>query len=229
VSLAAILGLGAGSIAAVEAGVAKVELPAGFVDVGEVIPDLAVDLRYLGEDNFVGRRIDGYEASRVVLTAPAARALLAAQEELRSYGLGLLVYDAYRPGRAVAEFVRWAEDPDEQGTKDRFYPDVAKTALIPDGYIAPRSSHSRGSTVDLTLVAREDGRLVPLDMGTTFDFFSPLSAPASTEVAPQARANRLLLRALMTRHGFVPYAQEWWHFTLAKEPFPETYFDFPVR
>lgn len=207
----------------------EVELPPGFVDAAAWIPDLAVDLRYLGDDNFVGRPIAGYEEARVILTEPAARALRAVQGELRRFGLGLLVYDAYRPSRAVAEFLSWARDPDDIATKVRFYPDVAKSDLIRKGYIAVRSSHSRGSTVDVTLVGREGEHGMPLDMGSGFDLFSPISWPSSSAVPPPARAHRLLLREVMTKHGFAPYPQEWWHFTLAGEPFPDTYFDFPVR
>jgi D-alanyl-D-alanine dipeptidase len=204
-------------------------LPAGFVDVGRIVPDIAVDLRYFSSDNFVGRRIDGYEARRLVLTEPAAAALAAVQAELRPFGLGLLVYDGYRPERAVRHFLRWAEDPDDTQMKARYYPDVAKQDLLREGYVAGRSSHSRGSTLDLTLVARDGDAVRPLDMGTGWDRFSPRSWPTSPEVPPAARANRLLLRSLMTKHGFRPYPREWWHFTLADEPYPDRYFDFPIR
>lgn len=206
-----------------------VALPNGFVDVVARIPDLEVDLRYLGSDNFVGRPIPGYEAERVILTAAAAAALAKVQEELRPMGLGLLVYDAYRPERAVAAFVRWAEDLEDQAMKEQFYPDVAKESLFREGYIASRSSHSRGSTVDLTIVARGEEGVSPLDMGTPFDFFSHLSWPDNRAVSPQDRANRLLLQSLMKKHGFEPYPKEWWHFTLRDEPFPEKAFDFPIR
>lgn len=204
-------------------------LPEGFAYAQEQMPDLAVDLRYLGSDNFVGRPIAGYEASRVILTEAAATALAGVQRDLATFGLGLLVYDAYRPTRAVADFVAWAQDPTDTEMKARYYPDVDKEDLIPGGYIAPRSSHSRGSTVDVTLVSRGAGPATALDMGTGFDLFSPRSWPTSTAVSPSARAHRLLLQTMMAKHGFVPYPQEWWHFTLRDEPFPDTYFDFPVR
>ena len=209
------------------AGAAADGLPDGFVDAQAAVPGLRADLRYVGSDNFVGRPVEGYEGTRVILTEPAARALASAQARLAPFGLGLLVYDAYRPTRAVAHFVRWAEDPDDLATKERFYPDKDKPELFAEGYIAARSSHSRGSTVDLTIVDLATGE--PLDMGTPFDLFSPRSWTESPDVPPQARANRLLLRDVMTAAGFERYDKEWWHFTLADEPHPEEAFDFPVR
>jgi D-alanyl-D-alanine dipeptidase len=202
-------------------------LPAGFVDAATVIDGLVVDMRYLGNDNFVGRRIDGYQAPRCILTRQAAQALASVQRELVGSDLGLKVFDCYRPKRAVAHFVRWARDLKDVARKADHYPDVDKRTLFRDGYIASRSGHSRGSTVDLTLARRADGQA--LDMGTPFDFFSPKSWPASAAVTPAQRANRKLLAAAMQRAGFKPLQQEWWHFTLADEPFPDTYFDFPVR
>lgn len=216
-----------GSPAAVDA--AQDALPPGFVYLEETVPGLVVDLRYYGSDNFVGRRVDGYDHPRAVLTSHAAAALARVQEALRPFGLGLKVFDAYRPQRAVDHFVRWAGDLDDRKTKAKYYPDVAKKDLFKEGYIAARSSHTRGSTVDLTIVAKEAGGAVhELDMGSPFDFFSPVSWPTSTAVTPQQRANRALLQSVMNAHGFAPYAQEWWHFTLKEEPFPDTYFDFPL-
>jgi D-alanyl-D-alanine dipeptidase len=153
-------------------------------------------------------------------------ALAAVQKDLAGRGLGLKVFDCYRPTRAVAHFVRWAKDLKDVAQKARFYPEVDKQNLFRDGYIAARSGHSRGSTVDLTLVHSTNRH--ELDMGTAFDLFSPRSWPASTTVTPAQHANRMLLASVMTKHGFKPLEQEWWHFTLAREPFPETYFDFPV-
>jgi D-alanyl-D-alanine dipeptidase len=153
------------------------------------------------------------------------------QAELEPFGLGLLVFDAYRPQRAVDHFVRWARDLDDTRCKQAFYPDVPKSELFEQGYIASRSGHSRGSTVDLTIVplARPGHDQGPaLDMGGAFDLFSPLSWPTDASRTPQQRANRLLLRTLMIKHGFAPYSKEWWHFTLVDEPFPDTYFDFPL-
>ena len=202
---------------------------AGFVEVREAIPGVMVDLRYLTADNFVGEPIDGYAADRCYITAEAARALGRVQHELAHFGLGLKLFDAYRPQRAVDHFVRWAEDLDDTRMKTRYYPDVAKENLFRDGYIAARSGHSRGSTVDLTIVSPDGGGAKELDMGTPWDYFGPRSWPASLEVTPQQRANRMLLQALMVKHGFRPLAEEWWHFTLEDEPFPETYFDFVVE
>lgn len=202
-------------------------LPAGFVDAAAVVDGLAVDMRYAGDNNFVGQRIDGYARARCILTAPAANALAAVQRDLVARGLGLKVFDCYRPQRAVAHFVRWAQRIDDVKRKREFYPDVDKRDLFKEGYISERSGHSRGSTVDLTLVRRADGR--ELDMGLPFDFFGAKSWPADTSVSGEAQNNRALLAAQMTRGGFRPYDKEWWHFTLRDEPFPDTYFDFPVR
>jgi zinc D-Ala-D-Ala dipeptidase len=206
---------------------AQAPLPAGFVDAAAVVDGLVVDMRYFGEKNFVGERIDGYERARCVLSAPAASALVTVQRDLAARGLGLKVFDCYRPQRAVAHFVRWAQRIDDVKRKREFYPDVDKRDLFKEGYISERSGHSRGSTVDLTLVRRADGR--ELDMGSPFDFFSPRSWPSDTSVGAQAQANRALLAAAMTRGGFRPYDKEWWHFTLVDEPFPDAYFDFVVR
>jgi D-alanyl-D-alanine dipeptidase len=170
--------------------------------------------------------IDGYQAARVYITRPAAEALAAVQAELASFGLGLKVFDAYRPQRAVDHFVRWAENLDDAVMKDRYYPDVDKANLFRDGYIAARSGHSRGSTVDLTIIDAASGD--ELDMGTPWDFFDPSSAPLSAAVFAEQRANRMLLRSLMLKYNFQPLAEEWWHFTLAEEPYPNTYFDFPI-
>jgi zinc D-Ala-D-Ala dipeptidase len=206
---------------------AQAPLPAGFVDGAAVVDGLVVDMRYFGENNFVGEHIDGYERPRCVLSAAATNALAGVQRDLAARGLGLKVFDCYRPQRAVAHFVRWAQRIDDVKRKREFYPDVDKRDLFKEGYISERSGHSRGSTVDLTLVRRADGR--ELDMGSPFDFFSPKSWPSDTSAGAQAQANRALLAAAMSRGGFRPYDKEWWHFTLVDEPFPDTYFDFPVR
>jgi D-alanyl-D-alanine dipeptidase len=200
--------------------------PAAFVDAATVVPALIVDMRYAGAHNFVGRPIPGYDAARCRLTPPAGAALAEVARDLAPRGLVLKVFDCYRPTRAVASFMRWARDLNDTAGKAEFYPQIDKRTLFRDGYIAARSGHSRGSTVDITL-AEAGGR--ELDMGTPFDFFSPRSSPADPSVAGAARANRALLAAAMRRRGFRPYAKEWWHFTLAREPFPATYFDFPVR
>ena len=206
---------------------AQASLPLGFLDASAMVGGLVVDMRYFGDDNFVGARIDGYERARCLLSAPAASALAAIARDLAARGLGLKVFDCYRPQRAVAHFLRWAQRIDDLKHKREFYPDVDKRDLFKDGYISDRSGHSRGSTVDLTLVRRADAR--ELDMGSPFDFFSPKSWPSDRSVSDQAQQNRALLAGAMRRGGFRPYDKEWWHFTLNNEPFPDTYFDFPVR
>jgi zinc D-Ala-D-Ala dipeptidase len=215
-------------IAALCTGAANAQTPhAGFVDASVVVPGLAVDMRYFGEHNFVGRRVDGYEAPRCLLTTQAATALAQVQRDLVTSGIGLKVFDCYRPERAVAHFVRWVRSIADQNRKAEFYPHIDKQTLFRDGYISARSGHSRGSTVDLTLVSLGDGR--ELDMGTPFDFFDRRSWLSDRSVSPAAIANRRLLATTMQRRGFYGYSKEWWHFTLANEPFRETYFDFPVR
>jgi len=199
--------------------------PAAFVDAATVVPGLVADMRYAGSHNFVGRPIDGYAAPHCLLTAAAANALADVARDIAARGLVIKAFDCYRPVRAVMNFVRWARDLGATAGRAEFYPDVDKRTLFRDGYIASRSGHSRGSTLDLTL-ATADGR--ELDMGTTFDFFSPKSSTNSTAVGPEQHANRMLLAAAMRRHGFYGYGKEWWHFTLRNEPFPATYFDFPV-
>ncbi len=186
-----------------------------------------MDARYFGHNNFVGRRIDGYEAPLCLLTRQAARALGAVQRDLAARGLGLKVFDCYRPVRAVAHFVRWARDPRDQARKHEFYPEVEKRDLFRAGYISSRSGHSRGSTVDLTLVRLTDG--TELEMGSPFDFFGAISGRGHRGIPPEARENRAILASAMRRRGFVGYEKEWWHFTLANEPYPRSYFDFPVR
>lgn len=209
---------------------AQAQTPAGFVDAATAVDGLVVDMRYFGNDNFVGRRIDGYEAGRCLLTRAAAAALAQVQRDLAPKGLGLKVFDCYRPVSAVAHFVRWARDIKDAQRKVDFYPDVDKRDLFRLGYIAARSSHSRGSTVDLTLVWLGQGRaLAEVDMGTRFDFFGVQSWPSSRSVSADAQANRKVLASAMRRRGFVPYSREWWHFTLRSEPYPGRHFNFPVR
>ncbi|MEU2396284.1 M15 family metallopeptidase [Streptomyces sp. NPDC007369] len=198
----------------------------GFVALADVDPTIGQDVRYATPHNFTGRVVDGYEEPVCLLARPAAEALRRAQRVLLARGYSLLVYDCYRPQRAVDRFVRWAGDPGDQGTKAEFYPRVDKARLIPDGYIAERSGHSRGSTVDVTLVRLPLRRGV--DMGTPFDFFDPLSHTDDPRVAGAARANRQLLKRVLAAEGFVNLPEEWWHFTFKPEAFPGTYFDFPV-
>jgi len=205
-------------------------LPEGFVYLEEMIPNIKIDLRYYTTNNFIGERIEGYLEARCILTKEAAEALKKVQEDLKPFGLGLKIYDAYRPQQAVNHFVRWAKDLQDARMKSKFYPDVEKRDLFSQGYIAEKSSHTRGSTVDLTIVSMTpEGIARELFMGTGFDLFSPKSRPDDLSMAPAQRAQRLLLQTLMKKHGFNPYPQEWWHFTLKNEPYPDTYFDFPVR
>ena len=201
--------------------------PDAFVDAATVVPNLVVDMRYFGADNFVGKRIDGYERPICILTKEATAALVKVARDLEPRGLALKVFDCYRPARAVAHFVRWAQNVADVARKAEHYPTLDKRNLFRDGYIAARSGHSRGSTIDLTLARRADG--AELDMGTPFDFFSPRAAPSSREVSAEAQTNRAILAQAMRRGGFVPYVREWWHFTLRAEPFPDRYFDFPVK
>jgi len=202
-------------------------IPAGFVDIQSVIPDIVLEVRYAGTDNFVGAPISGYEAAKVYLTREAAVALSAVQAELATEGLGVKVFDGYRPQRAVDHFVRWAEDADDTRMQARYYPSVAKEDLFSEGYIAARSGHSRGSTLDLTLIDRQTGN--ELDMGAPWDFFDPISWPGSTAVNAAQFANRMRLQNIMQRHGFVPLDTEWWHFTLQNEPYTRRFFDFVIR
>jgi D-alanyl-D-alanine dipeptidase len=202
------------------------ERPAAFVDAATVVPGLVLDMRYAGSHNFVGRPIDGYEAPHCLLAQPAAAALADVARDLAARGLVIKAFDCYRPVRAVENFMRWARDLTDTAGKAEFYPDVDKRTLFRDGYIASHSGHSRGSTIDMTL-ARADGR--ELDMGTPFDFFSPKSWTADPTISAEQHANRMVLAAAMRRRGFRGYDKEWWHFTLRDEPFPETYFDFPVK
>jgi D-alanyl-D-alanine dipeptidase len=202
-------------------------LPEGFVYLDDVIPGIKLEMRYYTDNNFTGCRVDGYLKPRCIITEPAAQALKSVQSDLMVFGLELKIFDAYRPQAAVDNFIRWAADVRDTKMKKEYYPDVDKTNLFKDGYIASRSGHTRGSTVDLTIIQSGSGK--ELDMGGPFDFFGPVSWPDSSLVPAVKRANRLLLRTLMIRYGFNPYEKEWWHFTLANEPFPKTYFNFPVE
>jgi D-alanyl-D-alanine dipeptidase len=226
-------------------------MPENFVDIQKAIPTIVLDIRYHTDHNFLGTKVDGYEAPKCLVTAPAAEALAKVQAELQEMSLSLKIYDCYRPQRAVNHFVRWARDVGDTKTRAEFYPTVDKRHLFRDGYIAEKSGHSRGSTIDLTIVpvptpaqegytagqplqacylpAAKRFRDNGIDMGTGFDCFHELSHPGNLKMGVQQRANRLLLKTLMDRYGFKNYDQEWWHFTLRNEPYPDTYFDFSVR
>ncbi len=201
---------------------------AGMVDVATLAPDIEVGMRYLGADNFTGAPVPGYEANRCYLLRPAAEALARVQASLRGTGLRLRIFDCYRPVRAVHAFVAWAAAADDPASKARYYPDLDKSALVPD-YIADRSGHSRGATVDLTLLACEAGACTPLDMGTDFDLFGPAAHTEAPGLPAQVRDNRRRLVEAMQQAGFVNYPLEWWHFSLRPEPDPATAYDFRVR
>jgi D-alanyl-D-alanine dipeptidase len=230
---------------------AHAQRPDDIVDVRSVVEDIVLDIRYVTPHNFVGRPIPGYEAAKCLLTREAAEALGRVQDALRDFRLALKVYDCYRPQSAVDAFVAWARDLDDQAMKAEFYPSVDKQNLFRDGYIAARSGHSRGSTVDLTVVAlpvrpspvfdpdadlrscenAQSDRFADasIDMGTGYDCFSTRSHTLYANLSPQQRANRLLLKQLMESNGFRHLPEEWWHFTLSEEPYPDVYFDFPVE
>ena len=197
-----------------------------FVYVRDIVPDAFEDIRYAGSHNFMGRPADGYRAARAVLTLPAALALKKAAADFAKKGLRLLIYDAYRPQRAVDDFVRWEQNENDTVGKAEFYPAMEKRELFPRGYIARRSGHSRGSTVDLTLT---DANGTPLDMGGEFDWFSPISAHDYPNLTSIQKENRALLKRGMEEAGFEPYSEEWWHYRLKDEPYPQTYFDFEIE
>lgn len=203
------------------------QLPDGFIYVNDLIPDLEVDLKYYSSNNFVGKKVDGYETTRLILTKPTAKALKLVQEELQASNLCIKVFDGYRPQMAVNHFIRWAKDLNDTINKAIYYPDVKKENLFKEDYIASRSGHSRGSTVDLTIVDGNTGK--PLDMGSIFDFFGVQSWVDYKGITEEQKANRRLLQTLMLKHGFKNYPKEWWHFTLKNEPFPKTYFNFPIK
>ena len=201
--------------------------PSDFVLLSEAVPDAILEIRYYSTYNFVGDRIDGYEEPLAMLTEEAAAALRDVSDELKGMGYRLKIFDAYRPQMAVTHFMNWALDTEDTRMKDYFYPELEKDVLFPQGYIAEHSGHSRGSTVDLTLFDMTTEKEV--DMGGTFDYFGELSHPDYTGITEEQYANRMLLREVMLKHGFKPLVEEWWHFTLADEPYPDTYFTFPIN
>ena len=198
----------------------------GFVLVSDVVPDAIQEIRYFSTYNVLGRRVAGYEQPVALLTREAAEALRVASDEFVARGYRIKLFDTYRPQRAVDDFIAWARDLDDVAMKPVFYPDVPKDELFERGYIAARSAHSRGSCADMTLLDMATGREV--DMGSPFDFFGPMSHADYADLSPEQLTNRALLRDVMVASGFEPYHEEWWHFTLADEPYPETYFDIPV-
>ena len=199
----------------------------GFVSLAEAVPGVILEIRYYSTYNFVGDRIDGYEEPCALITQEAAEALKGAARDAEELGYMLKIYDAYRPQTAVDNFIEWAEDIDDTRMKAYFYPELDKSVLFDQGYIAEKSGHSRGSTVDLTLFDMRTGKDV--DMGGTFDYFGERSHPDYTGDLTEAQIeNRNILRDIMVKNGFRPLDTEWWHFTLNDEPYPDTYFAFPV-
>jgi D-alanyl-D-alanine dipeptidase len=226
-------------------------IPVEFTEIRAVLPDVLMDIRYYTPHNFVGTRVDGYKAPKCYLTRQAAQALAGVQRELVASGLTLKIYDCYRPQKAVNHFVRWAAAITDTQTKAEFYPKVDKKNLFTDGYIAEKSGHSRGSTIDLTIVtipAAPQEKYIPhmnlracylprerrfrdngIDMGTGFDCFDEKAHTLNKTIGPSPRLHRALLKTIMEKHGFVNYDKEWWHYTLKGEPFPDTYFDYDVE
>ena len=200
--------------------------PSDFVVLADYVPHIVQEIRYYSTYNFIGERIDGYEEPCALLTKEAARALKSVSNEMIVQGYRLKVFDAYRPARAVKHFVLWGIEDTDIRMKPYFYPDLEKQELFAQGYIAKQSSHSRGSTVDLTLLDMQTGK--ELDMGGPFDYFSELSHPDYKGITEEQFDNRMILQRVMIRNGFKPIDCEWWHFTLENEPYPDTYFDFPV-
>jgi zinc D-Ala-D-Ala dipeptidase len=227
------------------------KIPDSFIDIQTIIPDVVLDIRYYSPHNFVAERVDGYLAPKCYLTKEAAHVLAEVQKDLAPYSLSLKIYDCYRPQRAVNHFVRWATEIANTKTMKEFYPTIDKRNLFKDGYIADKSGHSRGSTVDLTIVpfpVPGQAHYTPgqklyecylpaakrfadnsIDMGTGFDCFHELSHTANSNISRQQKINRLLLKSLMEKHGFKNYDMEWWHYTLKNEPYPDTYFDFVIE
>jgi len=221
--------------------------PPGFVHLAEAVPDAILEVRYYSTYNFIGDRIRGYERPTPLLSVEAANALKAVSDELLPMGCRLKIYDSYRPQRAVDHFVEWAARTDDTRMKTYFYPDLDKSVLFPQGYIAAKSGHSRGSAVDLTLFDMKTEKEV--DMGGTFDWFGreshpdwggnpetkeytgefPAGTPDGRKITAAQFRNRMLLRTVMLKHGFKPVDTEWWHFSLENEPYPDTYFDYPVK
>ena len=198
----------------------------GFVVLADYVPSIVQEIRYYSTYNFIGDRIDGYEEPVAFLTREAARALQQAASELIVKGYRIKVFDAYRPEKAVRHFVLWGIEDQDIRMKPYFYPDLEKEDLFSRGYIAKQSSHSRGSAVDITLLDMKTGK--ELDMGSPFDFFGEISHPDYTGITQEQFDNRMLLQQTMVRNGFVPIDCEWWHFMLADEPYPDTYFAFPI-
>jgi D-alanyl-D-alanine dipeptidase len=226
-------------------------LPQGFIYLENLAPTILQEIRYAGCHNFIGRPLNGYEAERCIVSFPLGEALAKVQKEAINQGMTLKVYEAYRPLRAAQDMVKWAMDINDHKMKAEFYPDIDKSKVFELGFLAIRSQHSRGCAVDLTLVPLpipsqdiyhsgdelKDSRLPKalrfndnsIEMGTGFDCFDNLSHTMNSHISKEAQHNRMLLKSMMEKYGFINYGKEWWHYSLQNEPFPETYFDFPIH
>jgi len=198
-----------------------------FVYLKDIMPNLRSDLRYYGSNNFIGEPIEGYINPKCILSKEAASALKKVQDELERLGFGLLVYDAYRPQMAVDHMIRWSQVPEDISMKVQFYPNIDKKDLFAKGYISAKSGHSRGSTVDLTIVSLKTKQI--LNMGSPYDLFDDISGLETNQITKNQKSLRSLLKRRMEKHGFQSYEKEWWHFTLKDEPYPDTYFNFPIE
>ncbi|PCJ58190.1 MAG: peptidase M15 [Planctomycetota bacterium] len=205
----------------------KKQLPKGFVYLKNIIPNAVVDIKYYSDENFIGKRIEGYEGNKGILTQEAAGALIKVQSELKKNNMGIKIFDAYRPQRAVNHFLKWASNFNDKKMKSNYYPNVNKSDLVKEGYVSKKSSHSRGSTVDITIVNLLTGQ--ELDMGSRYDLFDVKSHVNFKKLKSQQKANRIVLNKVMKKNGFKSYSKEWWHFTLVNEPFKDKYFDFIVK
>ena len=203
------------------------ELPKGFVYLSDVDASIKTELRYFSHHNFIGKPIDGYHKNCLIVTEETAKALKKIQTVLKKDSLSLKIFDGYRPQEAVNHFVRWAKVLNDTLMKQEFYPKVAKKSLFKSGFIASKSGHTRGSTVDLTIVNLTTEK--EIDMGSAYDFFGEESHPFYKKLTKNQQKNRILLRTIMLTNGFKPYNKEWWHFTLNNEPFRHTYFNFPIE
>lgn len=223
-------------------------LPEGFVYLDDLDSTIQTSMRYATKENFVGAVVDGYKVSRIIMTKQAAQALCLVQKELLQEGYSLVVYDAYRPQKAVDHFIRWSNNLQDISTKNRYYPNIAKDSVFDLGYVAKRSGHSRGSTIDLSIIQVDkklkkpilqvrtiNGHQIPffddgtVDMGSSFDLLDEASHHDSPKMTDAYNSQRHYLREKMLKHGFKMYSQEWWHYTLVNEPFPNTFFDFDIE
>lgn len=205
----------------------EISKPKNFINLSERIGTIETDVKYYSTDNFVGEHIDGYNAPVIYVTEPAAEALDKGQQKLLQQGMGFRIFDGYRPMRASRHFFHWRDQPETNSTKAAFYPHYTKREIFEKGFVALYSDHSKGSTVDLTIIDLQRG--TPLDMGSPFDYFGEASRYDCPDLTTRQIQNRMMLKYLMLSIGFLPYATEWWHFTLAGEPYPRTYFDFVIE